>query len=156
MSNKKSLTIIFLIIILSGLTIIVIKNTYLNQNLTINNFNLVKVKSDKTVRKSYLEFFKIANLKPQIIMLDIGAKGCIQCKKMEKVLSELEEIYKSEVHINFYNVTKPDGKKIADLFDVQMIPTQIILTKEGNEKYRHVGFLSTHELKMQIDSVLTL
>ncbi len=156
MNNKKIYPVILIIVLISGLTIVVLKISDLSQNLIKNELNLIKVESDSTVRKSNLEFFNIANIKPQLTMLDLGAKGCVQCKKMEKVLSELDEIYKPKVNISFYNVTKPDGKKIADLFDVQMIPTQIILTKDGKEKYRHVGFISTDELKMKIDSVMTL
>ncbi|MCK5538142.1 MAG: hypothetical protein KAI79_15050, partial [Bacteroidales bacterium] len=51
-------------------------------------------------------------------LIEIGANGCIPCRRMDTVLVEIKEIYGDEININFYNVSNKDGKKAAKYFGI--------------------------------------
>ena len=51
-------------------------------------------------------------------------------------------------------VTDREGRKIAKYFDLFAIPTQVLLDENGEELYRHTGFLSKEELMAVIDNHL--
>ena len=90
------------------------------------------------------------NKKPySLTFLEFGSTGCIECKKMEKVLEEVKLKYKNKVNVLFYNVTKKENKKISAYYKIQMIPVQVLLDKNGKEFFRHLGFYSFEDLIKQ-------
>jgi thioredoxin 1 len=83
---------------------------------------------------------------PQIIpvadmvtMVDIGAKKCIPCKMMAPIMEELEKEYNGKAAIVFIDVWENPGA--GDPFGIKLIPTQIFYDANGQETYRHEGFM---------------
>lgn len=102
---------------------------------------------EQFINKNDTKAFKLS-------LIEIGANGCIPCRKMDTVLYEIAEIYKERVNIRFYNVTNNEGKKAAKYFGVNMIPVQVLVDKQGLEVFRHLGFYATKDLEKQINHLI--
>ena len=77
-------------------------------------------------------------------MVDLGAHECIPCKMMMPVMEKVEKKYQGKAAIVFIDVWK--NKEPAKRFAIRAIPTQIFFDKEGEEVYRHVGFMGEAEI----------
>ena len=77
--------------------------------------------------------------KGQVTMVDLGAKKCIPCKMMAPIMSKLENDYKGKAHIVFIDVW--ENREQALRFGIRAIPTQIFFNENGDEVWRHEGFL---------------
>lgn len=87
------------------------------------------------------------NEKPyKITFLEFGSTGCSACKRMEKVLVEIQQKYPEKVNVVFVNVTFRENHDLMKYFGIVTIPTQVLLNKEGKEYFRNTGYFSTKEL----------
>ena len=78
-------------------------------------------------------------------LIDLGADKCIPCKKLAPILEELKKEYAGRLDVVFIDVWKhPD---LGKPYEYNLIPTQILLDAEGQEVWRHVGFIAKEELK---------
>lgn len=82
----------------------------------------------------------------KVTFLELGSVRCIPCKQMQPIMKSIEEKYGKQVKVIFHDVWTPEGKPIADLYNIQAIPTQIFLDENGKEFYRHEGFFPEAEL----------
>ncbi|MBW2602976.1 MAG: thioredoxin family protein [Deltaproteobacteria bacterium] len=87
-------------------------------------------------------------VKGMVTMIDLGAKKCIPCKMMAPVLEKMEKVYKEKAAIVFIDVW--ENREQASRFKIRAIPTQIFFDKNGEEVYRHVGFMSEKEIIRQL------
>jgi len=87
-------------------------------------------------------------VKGMVTMVDLGANSCIPCKMMAPILEKLEKQYQGKAAIVFLDVWK--DKEPAKRFGIRAIPTQIFFDKDGNEVYRHVGFMSEKAIVTQL------
>ncbi len=78
-------------------------------------------------------------------LLDLGADKCSACKKMAPFLEELRKEYAGKAVIDFIDVLKDPTAEA--LFEVRIRPTQIFYDRNGEEYWRHEGFLSKDEIK---------
>jgi thioredoxin 1 len=78
-------------------------------------------------------------------LVDLGADKCIPCKKLAPILRELRDEYEGRLSIEFIDVWKNPSAK--DPYHIRVIPTQILFDNEGNEVWRHEGFIPKEELK---------
>ena len=78
-------------------------------------------------------------------LVDLGADKCIPCKKMAPILEQLREEYKGRLDVEFIDVWKNPGA--GREYGIRVIPTQILYDREGNEVWRHRGFISKENLK---------
>ncbi|MFC2100509.1 TlpA family protein disulfide reductase [Bacteroidota bacterium] len=88
-----------------------------------------------------------------VTFLEFGAKGCVACMKMEKVLENVKNNY-PEINVIFVNVLTEKGKPIAKEFGIISIPCQVLLDNNGVEFYRHNGFLNFKEFQNQFEDHL--
>jgi thioredoxin 1 len=92
-------------------------------------------------------------VKGKVTMVDIGAKECIPCKMMAPIMEELEKEYhdSGRAAIIFIDVwkNKDQGRK----FGIRSIPTQIFYDKEGNEVYRHEGFMDKKDIVSKLEKL---
>lgn len=72
-------------------------------------------------------------------MIDFGSTTCIPCKQMEPILKELKTELAGVVEIEFVNVNEKPA--LAETFEIEVIPTQVFISAEGQELSRHVGFM---------------
>jgi len=75
-----------------------------------------------------------------VTMLDLGATECIPCKLMLPILQKMEKKYEGKAAVIFIDVWK--FRPAAAKFKIRMIPTQIFFNREGQEVFRHEGFLN--------------
>ena len=87
-------------------------------------------------------------VKGMVTMVDLGAKKCIPCKMMAPILEKVKKEYEGKAAIIFIDVWKHRGE--AKKFRIQAIPTQIFYDREGNEVYRHVGFMDEAAIVAQL------
>ena len=87
-------------------------------------------------------------VKNMVTMVDLGATACVPCKMMAPILEKLEKDYKGRAAILYIDLLQdPDQAK---RFGIRTIPTQIFYDREGNEVYRHVGFMSEDAIVAQL------
>lgn len=82
----------------------------------------------------------------EITFLEFGSIGCSACKRMEKVLKEIQDLYPTKVNVVFINVAKKENHDLLRFYGIAVIPTQVLLDKTGKEFFRHSGYISTKEL----------
>lgn len=87
----------------------------------------------------------------EITFLEFGAKGCSACKRMEGVMSEISSKYPKKVNVVFLNVLKPESQSLMKIYGIAAIPTQVLLDKNGNEFFRHTGYISTSDISDQFN-----
>ncbi len=79
-----------------------------------------------------------------VTMVDLGAKSCIPCKMMAPILDKLEKDYAGRAAIIFIDVR--ENFNAVDQFGIRAIPTQIFYDAQGQEQYRHSGFLDEQSI----------
>jgi thioredoxin 1 len=87
-------------------------------------------------------------VKGMVTMLDLGAGKCIPCKMMEPILEKLEKDYEGRAAIVFIDIRYRTEE--AERYNIRTIPTQIFFDEDGNEAYRHEGFLSEQAIVEQL------
>ena len=86
-----------------------------------------------------------------VTMVDLGAHKCIPCKMMAPILKKLTAEYEGRAAVIFIDVWEDasQGKK----FKISTIPTQIFFDAQGEEVYRHQGFLSEEDIVGQFNKM---
>lgn len=87
----------------------------------------------------YAQDFSMVPEKGKVTMIDLGAKKCIPCKMMAPIMGKLEKAYEGKAHIVFIDVW--ENRDQAPRFGIRAIPTQIFFNENGEEVWRHEGFL---------------
>ena len=77
-------------------------------------------------------------------LLELGSVGCRPCDMMAPILEELRKEYAGVLSVEFYDVRKDPWP--ARLYRIRIIPTQIFIDAEGNEVFRHEGFLPMDDI----------
>ena len=76
--------------------------------------------------------------------LDLGSTTCVPCKLMAPIIEELKTEYAGIMEVHFLDVnTNPI---LNEEFDIRVIPTQIFYDADGNELFRHEGFISKEDI----------
>ena len=88
----------------------------------------------------------------KVTLLDLGSLSCIPCKMMEPILAKLKKEYQDQAEIVFIDISKE--REQARQYDIQVIPTQIFYTRQGEEIYRHQGFLDEAAARKMLDILL--
>ena len=83
--------------------------------------------------------FSMVPEKGKVTMVDLGAKKCIPCKMMAPIMEKLEKAYEGKADIVFIDVW--ENRDQAPRFGIRAIPTQIFFNENGEEVWRHEGFL---------------
>ena len=78
-------------------------------------------------------------------MIEFGGRSCTPCKQMQPILAELIAAH-GEV-IDIVNLYLDDDFAPADSFDVYLLPTQVIFSKDGEELSRHLGIWLKSEVE---------
>lgn len=86
----------------------------------------------------------------EVTFIELGSVKCTPCKMMQPIIEEIEKEYATQVKVVFYDVWTEEGRPYAQKYKITAIPTQVFLDADGNEFYRHTGFLP----KSRIVSIL--
>jgi len=90
-------------------------------------------------------------VKGMVTMVDLGATKCIPCKMMAPIIEELKEEYKGKAAILFIDVW--DHRDEAPKYGIRAIPTQIFFAKNGEEAYRHEGFMDKESIVAELQKL---
>ena len=74
-------------------------------------------------------------------LVDLGSKKCIPCKKMAPILEKLTREYAGKFDLEFIDVRLEENAQAAEDYKIKLIPTQVFLSPEGKELWRHEGFM---------------
>jgi thioredoxin 1 len=77
-------------------------------------------------------------------LLDLGANKCMACKMMTPVLDELEKEFAGKLEVKFIDVWQ--NQDAAEKYEIKTIPTQIFISADGKELFRHVGFFPKEDI----------
>ena len=83
----------------------------------------------------------------KVTFIELGSVNCIPCKMMQPVMKKVEEKYKTQVKVVFYDVWTEKDAPMAEKYKIRVIPTQIFLDKNGKEFFRHEGYYPFEELE---------
>ena len=81
------------------------------------------------------------------MLVDLGKGTCIPCKKMKPILDELKAEYEGRAIVEVIDLRY--DRQAAKKYGVRLIPTQVFFDAEGNEVYRHQGFMDKQSIKMK-------
>lgn len=84
-------------------------------------------------------------------LVDLGSTTCIPCKKMAPILEELKAEYAGKLDVEFINVN--EDAEAANRYGIMVIPTQIFFNSEGEEVYRHEGFMPKADIVAQFEKM---
>jgi thioredoxin 1 len=77
-------------------------------------------------------------------MYDFGAKYCIPCKEMQKVVAELKPQYGDQVE--FRMVYSDEEMPLFKKYKIVAIPTQVFFDASGKVVDQHIGALPKEEV----------
>lgn len=83
----------------------------------------------------------------KIAFIELGAKTCIPCVQMQKVMEQIKAQYDGKVKVVFHDIWVPQGRQLAKTYSIRLIPTQVLLNQQGQEIFRHEGFWPFEEIK---------
>lgn len=81
----------------------------------------------------------------QPTLVELGMDSCASCKAMHKVLDELRDAHAGYLRVIDVNIMQQP--EAAAQWKIRVVPTQILLDDQGQEFYRHVGFLSARAIR---------
>ncbi len=77
-------------------------------------------------------------------LVDLGADKCVPCKMMAPILEELRTNCAGRLDVEFIDVWK--NGDAGEKYGIRVIPTQIFISAEGKELFRHEGFFSKEDI----------
>ncbi len=77
-------------------------------------------------------------------LIDLGAAKCIPCKLMAPILEELKKDMEGKLAVQFLDMSEHPG--LADVYNINIMPTQIFYDASGKELFRHEGFYSREDI----------
>jgi len=77
-------------------------------------------------------------------LYEFGARWCIPCKEMQKVMADLKVSHGDQVE--FRMVYVDEERPMFGQYQIVAIPTQVFLNAEGKEVDRHMGALPKEEV----------
>lgn len=84
-------------------------------------------------------------------VIDLGMGKCIACKEMKPILDELAEEYQGRARIEIIDIgERPDQ---VDRYRIMVIPTQIFFDRDGNEVFRHEGFMPKEDIVARLEEM---
>jgi thioredoxin 1 len=86
------------------------------------------------------------DIKYKVTFIELGSVRCIPCQQMQPVMKSIEQKYGKQVEVVFHDIWTEEGAPFAKQYNIEAIPTQVFLDKDGKEYSRHVGFFSEEEL----------
>ena len=83
------------------------------------------------------------------IVIDFYATWCGPCKQLSPKLEALAKDFKGK--IDFFRVDVDEETKLAQMFNIESIPTLVYFDGNGNITGTSVGLLTTDELQANIN-----
>jgi thiol-disulfide isomerase/thioredoxin len=90
----------------------------------------------------------------RLTFIEFGSHWCAECRKMEEVMDAIRQQYPHTVQLVFCDVRNKECRKICDHYEIQLIPSQVLLDRNGKVFFQHTGFISATDLAGTINRKL--
>ncbi|WP_028574872.1 thioredoxin family protein [Desulfonatronovibrio hydrogenovorans] len=87
-----------------------------------------------------------------VTMVNLGADSCLPCQMMEPIIEEMREKYEDQAKIAFIDIWKHSDQ--GQRFRITTIPAQIFYDHQGQEVFRHQGFMDAKSVASILDELL--
>lgn len=77
-------------------------------------------------------------------LIELGSVNCVPCKMMKPILDELTAVYKGKLDVEFIDISQNPQR--AGQYRIRVIPTQVFLSADGKELFRHEGFFPKEDI----------
>ncbi|MCM8768367.1 MAG: thioredoxin family protein [Candidatus Omnitrophica bacterium] len=84
-------------------------------------------------------------------LVDFGADGCLPCDMMSPILETIKTAYAGKLNVVFVHVRQEPI--LSARYGIQSIPVQIFFDKNGQEVFRHTGFLAQPEIEKKLAEI---
>jgi thioredoxin-like negative regulator of GroEL len=84
-------------------------------------------------------------------LLEFGAAWCQPCKQQEKELEKYKAKH-PEVRIQTYQVDQLEGQRVAEMYQVQMLPSFVVLDANGNPRGGISGLQSVTQIEKLVQN----
>jgi thioredoxin 1 len=101
--------------------------------------------SGESSRQVELAESEVQSAKRLPMLVDLGKGTCKACKKMKPILDELTVEYEGRAIVRVIDLRYEPQE--ARKYGIRLIPTQIFYDAEGNEIYRHEGFMDKRSIE---------
>jgi thiol-disulfide isomerase/thioredoxin len=105
-------------------------------------------KQSKTARDNPVDRALFSG-KPTLV--EFGATGCGPCDMMQPILEDLRQKFRERLNIVFVHVG--EEPILSTRYGIDLIPVQVFFDRDGNEVYRHVGFMSENAIVTQLKNM---
>lgn len=105
---------------------------------------VIAVKQIKRARRAEVAPVAVTATQSLPRLLDLGADKCIPCKMMTPILEDLKKTYAGRLQVDFIDVWK--NPEPGQQYGIRVIPTQIFISADGKELFRHEGFFSKEDI----------
>ncbi len=95
---------------------------------------------------------KVSSAAPQVI--DFGASWCVPCKKFAPTFDKVGETYKGKVKFVHYDVESATGKPLATKYNINVMPTIMMLDAKGKVAWKNEGVPSEADLVKHTEALL--
>jgi len=80
------------------------------------------------------------------VLLEFGRGWCKPCKYMKPILDEMSTVYAGKAVVT--TVEMDENADLVRSFGIRMMPTQIFLSPDGKEFFRHEGILERDQIAL--------
>jgi thioredoxin 1 len=87
----------------------------------------------------------------RVTVVDIGSEKCLPCQLMAKMMPELGAAYQDRAAFVFIDVWK--HREVMDECGIDRMPTQIFYDQEGEEIFRHEGFMAKKAIVEKLEQL---
>lgn len=106
-------------------------------------FFIIKNKSEKNMKKVNLLSGDIEQTK-EYKLYEFGIEDNDISKAMKEIVNEVVNEYSGDIDYEYVDVTK--NISLSNIYNIEAIPTFIIVDLQGNVKYRKTGKMTKNEL----------
>ncbi len=87
----------------------------------------------------------------RVTVVDIGTDKCLPCQLMAKMMTDLGAVYGSRAAFIFIDVWK--HREVMEECEIDRMPTQIFYDQEGEEVFRHEGFMTKKAIVEKLEKL---
>lgn len=85
------------------------------------------------------------------VLVDLGSNSCTPCRLMAEELAMLDSLTGTDLEVMVIDVNEdPDA---ASEFGVRLIPLQVFISEDGEELFRHEGFISCEDMLIRWEAL---
>ena len=118
-----------------------------------SGFSLTNIdyNKDENIEEINMAHFNLVLSDNRIVLANFHTKWCVPCRKILPVMNELEQQYLNRVFISKIDID--NSLALSNQYEVDAVPT-LILFKDSEEIWRHVGLISKEDLVKLLDESL--